>query len=312
MATRSDLTTRLRLASGLVLMTFVATHLINHAPGIHSLAAMEVGRMLFLAVWRSAPGTLLLYGALACHIALVVHNLYRRRTLRMPPWEMAQIVLGLLIPFWLVVHLVGTRGVHELYGVDDSYAYELDVLWPEGAWRQSTMVLIVWLHGCIGVHFWLRLRPWYGQARPWLLVIAVLLPTLSLIGFADGGREVRAGRHRSRLAPDRGRGRRLAVRCGEGLGLRGRGAGSERLRPAARDDRRRARSEAPLVPLRRASAAALSRRHGGRHRVGHERARGEPLGRRPARVGMRRPRPLLDLPRAGRRWRRQAAAAGAG
>jgi len=54
------------------------------------------------------------------------------------------------------------------------------------------MVLIVWLHGCIGVHFWLRLRPWYARARPWLLLIALLLPTLSLIGFVDGGRELRA------------------------------------------------------------------------------------------------------------------------
>jgi adenylate cyclase len=114
MAARPDVTTRLRLASGLALMTFVATHLINHALGIHSLAAMEGGRALFVAVWRGAPGTVLLYGALACHVALVVHKLYRRRTLRMPAWEMAQIALGLLIPFWLVVHLVGTRGVHEL------------------------------------------------------------------------------------------------------------------------------------------------------------------------------------------------------
>jgi adenylate cyclase len=191
-AARPDVTTRLRLASGLVLMSFAATHLLNHSLGIHSLAAMEGGRTLFLSAWRSWPGTLLLYGALACHVALVVHKLYRRRTLRVPRWEMAQIALGLLIPFWLVVHVVGTRGVHQLYGVHDSYAYELDVLWPEGAWRQTIMVLIVWLHGCIGVHFWLRIRPWYQQARPWLLLVAVLLPTLSLIGFVDGGRELRA------------------------------------------------------------------------------------------------------------------------
>ena len=37
-------------ASGLVLMTFVATHLLNHALGIHSLATMEGGRTLFLGV----------------------------------------------------------------------------------------------------------------------------------------------------------------------------------------------------------------------------------------------------------------------
>ena len=118
-AARSDVTTRLRLASGLVLVGFVATHLINRALGIHSLAAMKAGRELFVALWRSWPGTLLLYVALAGHVLLVVHRLYRRRSLRMPAWEAAQIVLGLLIPFWLVVHVVGTRGAHEVYGVDD-------------------------------------------------------------------------------------------------------------------------------------------------------------------------------------------------
>ena len=41
---RADLTTRLRLASGLVLMAFAAAHLVNHALGIHSLQAMERGR----------------------------------------------------------------------------------------------------------------------------------------------------------------------------------------------------------------------------------------------------------------------------
>src|ERR687898_3029579 len=103
MSPRADLTTKLRLASGLVLMVFTASHLLNHALGIHSLQAMEQGRALFVAVWRSPPGTLLLFSALFGHIALAVLKLYRRRSLRMPPWEIAQIGLGLLIPFWLTV-----------------------------------------------------------------------------------------------------------------------------------------------------------------------------------------------------------------
>jgi adenylate cyclase len=189
---RTELGTRLRLASGLVLMTYVATHLINHALGIHSLQAMERGLALFGGVWRSWPGTILLYGALLTHVALVVHKLYRRRSLKMPAWEVVQIVLGLTIPFFLVAHIIGTRGLHQLEGVDDSYAYVLAVLWPDGAPRQSLLLIIVWLHGCIGLHFWLRLKPWYRTARPLLLALAVLLPTVSLIGFVDGGRELRA------------------------------------------------------------------------------------------------------------------------
>jgi adenylate cyclase len=185
-----DLATRLRLASGLVLMTFVASHLVNHALGIHSLQAMEAGRVVFVGVWRSWPGTALLYGALLTHLVLVVHKLYRRRSLKMPAWEIVQIALGLLIPFWLVVHIVGTRGMHQIAGVDDDYVYMLNLLWPDGAGRQSLLLIIVWLHGCIGLHFWLRLRPWYHRAKPLLLTLAVLLPTLALIGFVDGGREV--------------------------------------------------------------------------------------------------------------------------
>ncbi len=191
MRPRSDLTTRLRLASGLVLMAFVASHLANHALGIVSLATMAQGRAAFVAVWRSLPGTLLLYAALLGHIGLVLHRLWRRRSLRMPAWEAAQITLGLLIPFWLAVHVIGTRGANLRFGVDDDYIYVLNQLWPKGAWRQSLMLIIVWLHGCIGLHFWLRIRPWYGRFKPWLLAVGVLLPTLALIGFADAGRELR-------------------------------------------------------------------------------------------------------------------------
>ena len=159
MTMRTDIATKLRLASGLVLMAFVCGHLVNHALGIHSLAAMEAGRAAFVALWRSPPGTLLLYGALATHVALAVHKLWRRRSWRMPAWEVLQVALGLLIPYWLAVHALGTRGLHERFGVEDDYLYLMQLLWPDGAGRQSLMLIIVWLHGCVGVHFWLRLRP---------------------------------------------------------------------------------------------------------------------------------------------------------
>jgi adenylate cyclase len=191
MRPRSDVTTRLRLASGLVLMAFVASHLVNHALGIVSLAAMEQGRAVFVAVWRSLPGTVLLYAALLGHIGLVAHKLWRRRTLRMPAWEAAQITLGLLIPFWLAAHIIGTRGVNLRFGINDDYVHVLNALWPNGAWRQTVMLSIVWLHGCIGLHFWLRFRPWYERLKPSLLALGVLLPTLALIGFADAGRELK-------------------------------------------------------------------------------------------------------------------------
>jgi adenylate cyclase len=54
------------------------------------------------------------------------------------------------------------------------------------------VVIIAWAHGGIGLHFWLRLRPWYPRVAPVLLSAAVLLPVLALLGFAHVGREVAA------------------------------------------------------------------------------------------------------------------------
>jgi len=189
---RSDIETKLRLISGLVLMAFVVMHFINHALTLHSLDAVIAGQMVFKTIWRSVPGTLILYGAFLIHIALVIANIYRRRSLRMPIWELIQIILGLLIPLWLALHVIGTRGLHEMFGVEDSYYGQFAFVWAGDPWRQVQMLLLVWVHGCIGLHFWLRIRPWYAKVRAWLLVTAILLPGFALAGFHLGGREIQA------------------------------------------------------------------------------------------------------------------------
>ncbi|MGI9419844.1 MAG: adenylate/guanylate cyclase domain-containing protein, partial [Geminicoccaceae bacterium] len=188
----SNIGVQIRLFSGLVLMVFVAGHLINHALTLHSLEAVAAGRNAFTAIWRSGPGTILLYGALIAHVTMTLWRLYQRRRLRMPIWEAVQILLGLAIPFWLAVHIIGTRGVHQAFGVDDTYLLQFARIWDFGAQRQTNMLLLVWLHGCIGLHFWLRIRPWYGRLKPVLLALALLLPGLALAGFHLGGREVQA------------------------------------------------------------------------------------------------------------------------
>ena len=189
---RSDIVTKLRLSSGLVLMVFVIMHLVNHALALHSIDAAIAGAGIFKDIWRNPIGTLLLYGALLVHVILVVLKIYRRRSLSMPIWEACQIILGLLIPFWLAIHLIGTRGVDEIFDVDDSYYYQFAMVWPGRPWGQTIMLLLVWLHGCLGVHFWLRIRPWYRAALPWLLSAAFIIPGLALAGFIVGGREVQA------------------------------------------------------------------------------------------------------------------------
>jgi adenylate cyclase len=88
----------IRLVSGLVLATFLLTHFGNHALGLVSIEAMEAGRAWFNRLWRNPAGAILLYGSLLLHFLLALQALYRRRTLRMPVREAAQLTLGLSLP----------------------------------------------------------------------------------------------------------------------------------------------------------------------------------------------------------------------
>ncbi len=179
----------LRLASGLVVAVFVALHFANHALGLVSVEAMDRMREGLVRLWWSAPGTVLLYGSLVTHFSLALASLYRRTTLRMPAWEALQLGLGLAIAPLLVGHVVGTRLSWELLGHQITYVRVIGVLWsdPWNVLRQSLLLAIVWGHLCFGIHYWLRLRPWYPRAQALLFAAALLVPTLALSGFVAAG-----------------------------------------------------------------------------------------------------------------------------
>jgi adenylate cyclase len=189
---RGSLSQRLRIASGLVLFAFAATHFLNHAVGLVSLEAMHEVQAWRQVVTRSLPGTFVLVVALMMHVGLGLFKLAGRSTLRLPLWELTQIALGLFIPFLLFPHIVNTRIAHSFFGVEDNYLYELARLWPASAVLQSTLLLMVWLHGCMGLHYWLRLEPAYRNAQPALLFIAIAVPVAALGGFMVSGRAVAA------------------------------------------------------------------------------------------------------------------------
>lgn len=186
---------RVRLGAALVLLTYVVLHFLNHALGLISLEALGAGRWWFLALWRSVPGIVALYGAVTLHGVLALWLLYERRTLRMPFWEAMQYALGLLLPALLAPHVIGTQIAWWRFDADDPYERVLLGLWilsPRFGWRQALALVLVSLHACIGIHYWLRFRRWYPRARPWLFSAALLLPVLALLGFVSAGREVAA------------------------------------------------------------------------------------------------------------------------
>jgi adenylate cyclase len=189
---RGDLLQRLRLASGLILFTFAATHFLNHALGLVSLDAMNTMQGWRKLATRSWPGSILLISAFATHISLALFKIARRLTWQLPHWELAQIITGLSIPLFLITHVIFNRGAASLAGTYDTYEFELANIWPGLAWEHSALLLCVWVHGCIGMHYWLQLAPWYARARQALFAAAVALPVASLAGFSVAGRQVEA------------------------------------------------------------------------------------------------------------------------
>jgi adenylate cyclase len=190
---------QVRLACGIILFAYLLSHYLNHALGNISLEAMEYGLDLHMAFWLSPVGTLLLYPALAVHATLGMWALYQRRYFRWKTTEIVQLTLGLSIPVILCTHLIGERLGVTLFGLYRTYALALFNFWvarPDLGAMQAVLVLVAWIHGCIGLYFWLRLKRFFPRFAPLLLGLAVLIPALALLGYYQQGRNIR------RLAQD--------------------------------------------------------------------------------------------------------------
>ena len=179
---------RIRLCSGLVLMSFVFLHYINHALGNISLEVMNQFQTVREWIWQTIPGSFFLYGALIAHIVMAIWKLISRKSLRLPAWEWVQILLGLLIPYFLLTHILAMRGTMQFLGIHVDYQLALAMMWPGAIVSQNILLLVTWVHGCIGLHFWLRIRKWYSKHIIWYAGIAILLPALALTGWTNAAR----------------------------------------------------------------------------------------------------------------------------
>ena len=180
---RGSLVQRLRLWSGVVLFLYVIGHFTNHALGLFSFNMMNLMLQYMSLTWGSLPGTIVLYSAFSVHILLGFQSILKIRTLKLPAWRWLQIILGLSIPYWLINHIIVTRGSEILTGVPVTYLQEFALLWPVAALKQNALLLIVWVHAMMGFHFWLRPHNWYKEGAVLILPLSFTLPILSIAGW---------------------------------------------------------------------------------------------------------------------------------
>jgi len=185
---------QVRLACGLVMFTYIFSHFFNHALGNLSYAAMETWLSYHIWFWRIPIVNFVLYAAATTHAGLGLWALYQRRHFRYTAAEITQLALGLSIPLLIASHLGAVRGSGLLFGREaPNYAAALLSYWvarPHMIAVQFILMTVAWVHGCIGLYFWLRLKPFFKWASQYLLAVAVLLPPLAMLGAHQGAREV--------------------------------------------------------------------------------------------------------------------------
>jgi adenylate cyclase len=184
---------QIRLACGLVLYAYLISHFLNHALGNISMAALAAGVHYHTLFWRFPPVAFVFYGSALIHSGLGIWALYQRRQFRWKAIEPLQLVLGLCIPVLIVSHVVGVRLGHSLFGLEKLYPQVLHADWgwqQLKMWQMLSVLIIAWVHGSIGLYFWLRMKAFFERAAPFLLAAAVLVPTLAMLGLYQAGRTV--------------------------------------------------------------------------------------------------------------------------
>jgi adenylate cyclase len=184
---------QVRLVSGMVLFAYLVSHFLNHALGNVSMEALAGGVYLHTSFWQFLPVAILFYAACLVHTGLGIWALYERRQFRWKAIEPLQLVLGLSVPMLVIAHIVGVRLGQTLYDHEKLYPQVFFLYWisaPYRIWPMLAVMTIAWVHGCIGLYLWLRMKAFFKRAAPFLLAAAVLIPTLAMLGFYQGGRKV--------------------------------------------------------------------------------------------------------------------------
>ena len=185
---------QVRIACGLVMFTYIFSHFFNHALGNISFATMDWWWNLHVWWWRIPIVNATLYAAAITHMSLGLWALYQRRHFRYTAAEITQLVLGLSIPLLLASHFGAVRLAGLIFGRGPPH-YELPLFayWvprPHMIAVQFILLTVAWTHAWIGLYFWLRMKPFFKWAAPFLFAIAVVMPPLAMAGLHHGALEV--------------------------------------------------------------------------------------------------------------------------
>jgi adenylate cyclase len=181
-----------RIWSGLYILAFVTSHLINLSFGVISIEWMDTMHPVLTGPWIGSVGGPVLTFALIVHFILGLYAVYERPTLRTNTQDIVQLFSGLLVVPLLATHVVGLNMGRDL-GYEFDYENLNYLFWvgnPTIGLIQVLTLTVVWIHGMAGLFTWMRSSDAMRNVLPWVYPLAVAIPIIALLGYAEAGHTV--------------------------------------------------------------------------------------------------------------------------
>ena len=190
-ATQEYFAEKLKLWTGMFLMFYCVTHYLNHSIGIFGLEAVEYIRNIFLFFWRNPVMNFFLPSVAVIHIYLSLSRVIRLASFRgFKRHEWFQLIAGILTVPALALHVSGTKIAHVFYGINDTYTFlSSSIADYTDIVIFNLLMLLVWMHGYIGVKYWMKVNSKYQSYLNKMGMFFFLLPILSFVGVISMFRE---------------------------------------------------------------------------------------------------------------------------
>ena len=183
-ATQEYFSTKLKLWTGMFLMFYCVTHHMNHSLGIFGLTVVDYAREYFLLFWRNPVISFFLLFTLVIHIIFSLLRVIKMASFKgFQSHEWFQLITGILTVPLLAIHITTTGIAHRFYGVEDTYTF-----WTSPGLDYfeifffNFIMLFIWLHGYIGIKFWMKVNSNYQKYLRQADIFFLIIPLLSIVG----------------------------------------------------------------------------------------------------------------------------------
>ena len=184
---------QLRMYSGLIIFLYVTIHLLNHSLGLVSIKLMDQVSDYVSNFVRINAVSAILYLSFLIHLVFGLSSLFKRRSFNMSSKDWAQLILGLTLPWILIVHLIANGYATRFENLESSYALLVLATWvfdTKYIFLYNLLLVATWVHGIIGIQNITQNSEFYNKNKLFFTVVVWIVPILSVLGYTSAGKEL--------------------------------------------------------------------------------------------------------------------------